>query len=171
MNIDSQHLSYPQILQQLKPRVISFDEVFPVWSGKLWPARQSLIRPVSPIQIDLQYDPTILSYSPHFFGVYFQQKLVGVIGGYPTSDTLYRCRGLYVEPAFRGFNISQILFNEVVQAATKHGAQSIWTLPRKSAWPVYEKLGFYRITDWIEKGMEFGPNCVAKHELNRLRHV
>ncbi len=145
--------------------------MLPLWSHKLWPERRSAIRPVSPIQVDLSYDPTILGYSPHFFGIYYEEQIVATISGYSTSQALFRSRGLFVDPAFRGLGVSQILFNKISETANNLGAQAIWTLPRKSAWPAYKKFGFYRITDWLEKDMEFGPNCVAKYELFRARQV
>ncbi len=171
MSIDSQHRPSTQILQELELRVVSFEDVLPLWSNKLWPERRSVIRPVSPIQVDLSYDPTILSYSPHFFGLYYEQHMVGAISGYSTSRELFRSRGLYVDTAFRGLGVSQILFSKLSETAIDLGAHAIWTLPRKSAWPAYKKFGFYRITDWLEKDMEFGPNCVAKYELFPAQQV
>jgi GNAT superfamily N-acetyltransferase len=171
MDIDTQHLPSQVILQELELRVVSFVDVLPLWRTKLWPGRLSPIKPVSPIQIDLTFDPTILDFSPHFYGAYFREELVATISGYSTNLTLFRSRGLYVDPRFRGLNVSQILFNRLAQTARELGAESIWTLPRKSAWPVYAKFGFYRITDWFEKDMEFGPNCLAKYDIKPTRQV
>jgi len=169
MIIESQHLLNSHILQGLELRVVGFEEVFPVWSERLWPNRASPIRPVSPIQVNLQYDASILQYPPFFFGLYRHQKLIGTISGYQTNETLFRSRGLYLDPLVRGNNLSQILFTAVTERALMLGLSEIWTLPRKSSWHAYERFGFYRESDWFSEGMEYGPNCLAKYSLNQRK--
>lgn len=169
MIIEKQHLLNTHFLQGLELRAITFEDVFPLWQNNLWPNRATPIRPISPIQVNLQYDPSILNYSAHFFGLYLQQNLVGTISGYQTNERLFRSRGLYLDPAVRGHGLSQLLFRAVVEQASSLGLEEIWTLPRKSSWKVYKKFGFYQVSDWFQDGMEFGPNCLAKYSLDRLR--
>jgi hypothetical protein len=51
------------------------------------------------------------------------------------------------------------------EQASKENCKVIWTFPRQSSMPVYEKIGFKMLGSWIGKNTpgsgEFGPNCYA----------
>ena len=40
----------------------------------------------------------------------------------------------------------------------------MWTVPRKSAMPAYQSVGFVQQSDWFDDG-QFGPNCIASKYL------
>lgn len=149
-------------------RKAEFAEIKPIWTEKLWPGRKSTIRPVSPINHAFQYDPAILNSRPEFWVLTNhsnRNEIIGTVSGYTTSSSHYRSRGLYVSPEYRGRGLSKLLLRAPLQSAKNKKAAVLWTFPRLSAWPVYEKFGFIRRSEWTEEGMEFGPNCLACLEL------
>ena len=54
-----------------------------------------------------------------------------------------------------------MLLELTISTAKKENCLVIWTMPRKSALPAYESVGFRKIGGWIDEGVEFGPNCIA----------
>ncbi len=113
-----------------------------------------------------QYDMNIFEYSPIFWGVYINNKLVGVNSGHRTTDTQYRSRGIWVNQQYRKSGISQMLFNMTAHQAILEGCDMIWSIPRKSALPAYTKFGFETVGDYFDEGMEFGPNIYVKKRIN-----
>jgi GNAT superfamily N-acetyltransferase len=101
------------------------------------------------------------NYTPTFFGVFDQDKLVGVNSGHRTKDNEYRSRGLWVDPDYRGKKIGKILLQSTINKGVEEGCDLIWTLPRQSSMPAYSSVGFEKQSDWISEGMEYGPNCIA----------
>jgi GNAT superfamily N-acetyltransferase len=147
---------------KLSLRQSSFQEVYPIWGQYLWPGRQSTIKAVSPINLDLRYDKELESATPTFWALHNEMgEMAGVISGYLTGEVHYRSRGLYLFPAWRGRGASRLLFSAVFAQAQKEGCRTIWSLPRQDAWPAYAARGFERKSEWFTKNMEFGPNCVA----------
>lgn len=149
---------------------ITFEEILPFWKDKLWPNRCSAIEPVSAIQYDGKIDMSIMERKPTFFGYFIGDKLVGVNSGFKTKDevisftdaehALYRSRGIFVDPLYRGHGIAERLLQAVEDQAKKEGCFILWTMPRQSAFHVYEKFGFERTSEWSD-AHEFGPNCFA----------
>jgi GNAT superfamily N-acetyltransferase len=145
---------------------ISFAEVYPIWRDHLWPGRKSEIKPVSPVGPDLKYAGEIARSAPHFWGLVGPNGLlVGIISGYRTSPETFRSRGLYIEEHYRCRGLSRRLLSAVCAEAKTHGCKQVWSFPRHSAWPAYSAFGFWRASDWFERGMEFGPNCLAYYDL------
>jgi GNAT superfamily N-acetyltransferase len=162
MHMEINNYPLSSIRQQLILRRASFGEVYPIWRDYLWPNRVSAIKEVSPIKLDLTFDPSICEQEAYFFVFEFQGKIIGTISGYKTDEMNFRIRGLYVVPEFRNLGLSQALFTRISETAEQSGASFLWSLPRKSAWKSYKTFGFYQVSDWFEDGMEFGPNCIAK---------
>ena len=46
-----------------------------------------------------------------------------------------------------------------MKQAKKEKCDAVWSMPRKSALPAYEKFGFVKQGDFFDEGVEFGPNC------------
>ena len=133
---------------------LSFEQISDIWQNKLWPNRTSAIETHSAMTWPFegnpeQYDMNVFNYPATFWGVYIDNKLVGVNSGHKTTDTQYRSRGIWVDPEYRKQGIAQNLF-----LLTKHQAQiekceMLWSIPRKIALPAYTKFGFETVGDYI----------------------
>jgi GNAT superfamily N-acetyltransferase len=133
---------------------ITFEEILPIWKQQLWPDRESAIEPMSAMTWPFDGDPApidmaIFDYTPTFWGVYIDDKLVGVNSGHRTTDQAYRSRGIWVDPAHRGKRISQTLFAVLTNQATIEGCDKVWSIPRKSALQAYTNAGFQTVGDFI----------------------
>lgn len=146
-------------------RKVQFSVVLPLWE-LLWPHRKSKIEPISYINPNGEIDMSIGQYLATFWGILSKEnKLIGVVSAHQTEKRVFRLRGLYVIDSFRGQGLASKLINHVCEYTKKKGAMEIWTLPRKTSWPVYQKIGFKLYTDWINDKYEFGPNAFAKKNL------
>lgn len=124
-----------------------FDTVETVWRERLWPNRTSAIETHSVMTWPydgnlLEYDMNIFDYPASFFAVWDDEKLIGVNSGHKTTDTLYRSRGLWVDPDYRKQGIAQILFGATETAARSENCSAIWSIPRKTALSAYQRYGF-----------------------------
>ena len=153
--------------------ICTFDDVLPIWNKKLWPNRVSKIESRSALYWDVRQwirfcnvsitkkQKEILKYEPTFFCIRDNNKIIGVNSGFKTEYKVHRSRGLYVNNLYRNQGLAQILLGSVVEQDKREECSWIWSLPRKTALPVYNKSGFIKVGDWIEEGVEFGPNCLA----------
>lgn len=133
---------------------IPFDIILPIWQNKLWPGRESAIEPMSAMTWPFEGDPqpinmSIFEYEPVFWGVYIDDKLVGVNSGHRTSPTQYRSRGIWVDPEYRMHGISQQLFMMTEHQAVIEQCEMIWSIPRKTALNAYLKFGFRTVGDFF----------------------
>ena len=128
---------------------ISFDTILPIWQDKLWPNRQSAIEPVSAMTWPFEGSPEPID-KPVFWGVYKDNKLVGVNSGHRTGNTQYRSRGIWVDPDYRGQGIAQQLFTLTEHQALVEGCLLVWSIPRKTALSSYTKFGFETVGGYIE---------------------
>jgi len=141
---------------------VTFEDILPVWSNKLWPGRQSPIKPMSSMTLSKEYDMDIYeNYTPYFWAVYHEDKIVAVNSGHQTSATEFRSRGLYTDPDHRGQGLAKMLLNELLMCATAEGCHLVWTVPRKGSEHAYLKSGFVLYGDWFDEGMEYGPNIYS----------
>lgn len=139
---------------------IEFETIKKIWETKLWRDRISAIKPMSSMQWNGGIDMSIYDkYEPTFFGVYDGDKLVGVNSGFRTKDTLYRSRGIWVDPDYRGQGVAQKLFEALDAVALNEGCVEIWSIPRKDALVAYLRAGYVQVGSFFDEGMEFGPNC------------
>jgi GNAT superfamily N-acetyltransferase len=155
----------------------TFENIYDLWNEGLWPSRVSKIESRSSLSWDARLwegygniyitknKERIWKYKPTFWVARSEGKLIGVNSGFKTNDDIYRSRGLYVSPEHRGVGVSKMLLKLTINSAKQGGCRIIWTMPRKSALPAYESVGFRKIGGWIDEGVEFGPNCIAINEL------
>lgn len=156
----------------MNPVKITFDQILPVWQHKLWPGRESEIKPMSSMVYEGGYDMNIYNlYTPTFWGIYDIDSisLIAVNSGHRTSATVYRSRGLYVDPAYRGRQLASKLFKSIDEQALIEECEHVWSLPRKSAAFAYTSNGYNKTSPWINSGMEFGPNCYVLKVLDPTR--
>jgi GNAT superfamily N-acetyltransferase len=134
---------------------LSFEQIISVWQNHLWPDRESPIESHSAMTWPFegnpqQYDMNVFNYPATFWGVYIDNKLVGVNSGHKTTDTQYRSRGIWVDPEYRKQGVAQNLFNMTKHQAVLEKADMIWSLPRKTALPAYERFGFSTVGGFIK---------------------
>ena len=155
----------------------TFDEIYDLWNEGLWPNRVSKIESRSSLSWDARLwegygnisitkqKETIWKYEPTFWAARSEGNLIGVNSGFKTNDVIYRSRGLYVSPEYRGEGVSKMLLKLTINSAKQEECRIIWTMPRKDSLFAYENVGFRKIGGWIDKGVEFGPNCIAINEI------
>jgi len=149
---------------------ITFQEILPIWQNKLWPNRVSKIETHSamtwPYTHPFQpYSMDVFNYPATFFGIVDQDTLVAVNSGHLTTQQEYRSRGLWVDPDYRGMGLAQIILLATINEAKKEGASMIWSIPRLTALPAYERVGFKTVGDRVDEGVEFGPNIYCSYSL------
>jgi len=88
------------------------------------------------------YDLQNMEFTPTFWGAFDNAKLVGVNSGHMTLDRLYRSRGLFVFPEYRGFGIGQKLLMKTIAQAIHEKAIVCWSYPKKAAERSYNSQNF-----------------------------
>lgn len=140
-------------------KIINHETIQELWK-ELWPNSENYLRQVSSLtslfEIDLEQKKSI----PIFFGYYFDNQLVGCNSGFTATNNGFCSRGLYVKENFRNKGIAKQLLNYTLEYA-KINHKFVWTLPRVTSLPIYESVGFIRVSEFTHKNMEFGPNCLA----------
>ena len=141
-------------------RPANFDSVLPIWRDKLWPGRNSKIEATSHIAYAGGFDADLADAKAHFWRAETPSgEVVGVISGFATSLTMFRSRGIWVDPLWRKRGLGRSLLQAVHSHARDNGYARIWTMPRLSAWPFYQACG-YRISRETDE-FEFGPHYIA----------
>lgn len=141
-----------------------FGQVLEVWQKQLWPGRISPIEPISCIAENGEINAAILNEKPFFWRAINQEgQTIGVISGFKAGQN-FRSRGVWVDPKYRNQGIGRLLMNQNQIKAQDLNLKKIWTMPRKSTWSFYEKLGF-QIALEIDK-YEFGPHYIATLDLS-----
>ena len=155
----------------------TFENIYDLWNEGLWPNRIGKIEDRNALSWDAnlwkncgnisitKHRERIWKYKPTFWAVRENDEIIGVNSGFRTSDDIYRSRGLYLIPEKRGEGLSNMLLKLTIQTAKQQECKIIWTMPRKDALFAYESVGFRKIGGWIDKTVEFGPNCIAINEL------
>ena len=138
----------------MKTERLNFKTVESIWSTKLWPNRTSAIETHSAMTWPFEGNPesidmNIFNYPATFWGVYLDDKLVGVNSGHKTTDEQYRSRGIWVDPEYRKRGVAQMLFLLTAHQAKIEGCELLWSIPRKTALPAYTKFGFETVGDYI----------------------
>lgn len=153
--------------------ICTFEDVLPIWNNDLWPNRISKIESRSALFWDvnewtnfnnvsiIKKRKEIWEYEPTFFCIRDNNKIIGVNSGFRTEDRVYRSRGLYVNNLYRNQGLAKKLLNGAVEQGKREECSWIWSLPRKTAIEVYGGVGFIKVGNWIDEGVEFGPNCLA----------
>ncbi len=126
---------------------IYWSQIQPVWRYKLWPDRDSPIETHStmtwPFDNDQDsYDMMVFDYPSFFIGAFADNNLIGVNSCHRSKQNHFRSRGLWVDPDHRKNGIAQMLFAETERLAKDEGCSMIWSMPRKTALPAYQRFGF-----------------------------
>ena len=161
---------------------ISWKEIKKVWEQHLWPEKKGGVKPTNNWKLTLTpYSFTTIikegenpiKTNPYFFGIRVGGELVCVNSCFMTSsshpfsykeDSYWRSRGLWTSPNHRRKGLSFKILTHTAEFVSKHDATWLWTVPRESALPAYEKVGFVKKSDWFDDG-QYGPNCIASKYL------
>jgi GNAT superfamily N-acetyltransferase len=129
-------------------KLISWNEIFKIWSTELWPNRTSPIETNSAMNFLEGYNIFNMITTSAFFGYIVNDSIVGVNSGHRCADNSYRSRGLWVHPNYRKQGIGQLLLQTTVGQAVEEKTKMIWSYPRKTSWPTYSKVGFKLASEW-----------------------
>ena len=131
---------------------ITWDQILPIWKKHL---PNMSLETNSAMCLFLNYGTTLsksweepiydlqnIEFTPTFWGAFDNAKLVGVNSGHMTLDRLYRSRGLFVFPEYRGFGIGQKLLMKTIAQAIHEKAIVCWSYPKKTAERSYNSQNF-----------------------------
>lgn len=141
--------------------ILTWEQVKPIWDTHLWPGRDS--EPVTSMKYKGGYDMSFKTEEPQFVGFVDLGETIAVNSYVRTSGTMFRSRGLWVHPRFRGCGYAKDLLNHMINDVRNTDGSMIWTMPRRGALEVYEAVGFERTTEWEKQG--WGVNCYARYDL------
>jgi len=149
-------------------RKVDWDTIHFQWKFNLWPGRYNIKEMSSMVYNQTEtYDMNIYEkYKPTFWAVYDTEgtgAVVGVNSGFRTTDTLYRSRGIYVNPDYRKRGIALMLFDGLEAQAIEEGCTEMWSYPREGSHYAYLKFGFEQTSDWYED--QFGNNTYVLKQL------
>ena len=153
---------------------ISFEEIKEIWERELWPNKKNGVAKANEwtwywLQTELGKDKQMAKDAePTFAGIRSNKKIVAVNSCYYSNSKgvfdYWRSRGLWVHPDFRRQKYSTVILTWCLEHAKLKGGHWMWTVPRQSAMPAYQNVGFIQQSDWFDDG-QFGPNCIASKYL------
>jgi GNAT superfamily N-acetyltransferase len=151
--------------EQPQLKLLTFDGILPYWRI-LWPGRQSPIEPVSHMMLSGEHKKP-LSETAVFMALVLGDQVIGV-NSYHKAEHFYvtRMRGLWIAPEHRGKGYGEAIIRHAAWHALAEGHTLMWSFPRQSSIRAHEKVGFVRVSEWMDSG-EFGPNSYA---VLTLRH-
>jgi len=149
----------------MKIRILSWEEIYPIWHQRLWPGRQSAIEPTSAIKYLGGHDMDNMTFAPVLYGLEEDDEIIGVNSVVECSDHSYRSRGLWLAPDYRGRGLAKILLEYGIGIAKENKTDFIWSMPRHSAIGAYQSAGFEQTSEWFDKDVEFGPNCFVRKDI------
>ena len=103
----------------MEARESTFEEVYPIWNEELWPGRVSKIESMSSLYWkqprEIIKDSSIFDkYTPSFFVIKEDNKIVGVNSGFRTDERIYRSRGLWVREEYRTKGYGKTLLMQAI---------------------------------------------------------
>lgn len=142
---------------------VSFETVEPIWRDKLWKDRISPIEPCSAITPQGQIDMALMSQEAFFWACKAEDKIIGVMSGFQTSNQEFRLRGVWVDEDFRQKDIGTQLLERAITQAKELRCKKVWTMPRSTSWGFYQSNGFKMTGE--TSAFEFGPHYFAEKEI------
>jgi GNAT superfamily N-acetyltransferase len=143
----------------LQLSIITFDQIYPIWQKSLWPERQSAIESHSAMNLGGGYNMYNMSTEVTFFAFLDNAKIVAVNSGHPVTENMYRSRGLFVSPEYRGRGLGKELLLATIAQGKKHESKIIWSYPKKSSWNTYRSVGFNLYSDWEQSELDINAYC------------
>ena len=149
---------------------LTFEEIKFIWEKELWPNKKNGVQKanewtwVSGHVVLGKNKNMIAKVEPIFYGIREDNKIVAVNSVYRSNENNWRSRGLWVYPEYRRCGHATTLLGWAQLHTKTFGGDYLWTVPRKSALPAYEKVGFNKCSEWFDDG-QYGPNCIANYML------
>lgn len=143
---------------EISKRILTFEEILPFWK-QLWYPKVDIQKKSGRLLL-FGFDQSIItddSIKVTYFGAEVDGKIVGVNSGYAFKSLEYRSRGLYVLPEYRRKGVAQELLKATQDKGYEERAITLWSLPRRTALPVYKKFGFKILSTFFDG--EYGKNC------------
>jgi len=128
---------------------------------KTYPIRHQILRPHQSID-DCKYNGDRDNYTKHF-GIYLNNKLVGIVSIYKSSlnhfqgKNGWQIRAMATDVSIRKKGYAKKLLKKAEDYTIKNGANYIWCNARISA------LGFYEKNDYKIYGKEFYVEDIGQH--------
>lgn len=142
--------------------VLIWEDVKPIWDTYLWPGRDS--QPVTSMKYLGGYNIEYKKQEPLFIGFVEQPDQVIAVNSYVHNENhLWRSRGLWVHPRYRGCGLAKGLLQYMIDDVQHQGGKAIWTMPRRGALEAYESVGFEKTSVWEKH--DWGVNCYARIRL------
>lgn len=155
---------------------ITFEEILPYWRDQLWVGRTSPIEthsvmlPPRSEDSPMDFDMSVFDLPVWFHAVKHEGKIIGVNSCHWTdTDWTVRSRGLWVQEEYRRTGIARLLLEKTISISKESNRRHlfVWSIPRISALPAYQAVGFRQFGSPFNEGMEFGPNVVVMLQLRR----
>jgi GNAT superfamily N-acetyltransferase len=142
---------------------IDFQTILPIWKNKLWPERNSVIEPISAINISGEIDGSIIEINPtpHFFSFQINGEICAVTSVHQTNSNEYRLRGTWVDETYRGCGHGKKLIKYVLDLYLQSGG-TVWTMSREDSVRFYEKMNFQLKRKIL--GYEYGPHFIMVYK-------
>ena len=148
---------------------ITFEEILPIWRDHLWAGstikietHSAIVFRSNPFEYDIRYFDEPASY----FAAVEDGRILGVNSGHATFG-VYRTRGMYVFPEFRGRGVGSQLLLATFKQGVQEGKSSCWGMPRKSAWEFYAQHGFEQVSECFHTETS-DQNCYARAGFREL---
>jgi GNAT superfamily N-acetyltransferase len=152
--------------ETIKITETDWTEIRPVWIKFLWSLKpKDTVASISSMKFLGGYNSEIKKNRPYFWIMKHQHQVVGTISGFITGSSEFRSRGIWIADDYRGQGISSRLFQTVQDRATELGCCSIWSYPRLSALPAYQKFGFNVVGDIIYSLDPYSPHTYVEKKL------
>lgn len=150
----------------IKIRETDWTETRPLWLEFLWPLKsKDNITPISSMKFLGGYDLDIKKNRPFFWVIEHGSQIIGTISGFKTADDQFRSRGIWIADSYRGQGLSLKLFTVVESRARDSACTQIWSYPRISALPAYQKFGFSTVGETIHSSDPYSPHTFVEKKL------
>ncbi len=159
---------------KIKPEIYKleaceFSQILDVWKIHLWPDRKSEIEPISLIDENGMINADIRDAAVFFWRIVNVEnnQTIGCVSSCQTSPTSMRSRGLWIQPDYRNMGLAKTLMSAIFEKALSLKCLKVWTMPRFSSWPFYQKIGF--ISRQRVDNFEYGPHYLADYNLRSFQ--
>ena len=121
----------------------NFEECSKIWTTDLWPNSNLGNKPLSSTKIEGNFDKKRAKETIKYYTYKIQDKIVGTMSGYVSTENYYRQRGLWVHSDYRNMGLMKVLVDQIsVPRALEYECKYVWSIIRLSLLPIYKTAGF-----------------------------
>ena len=152
--------------EAIKIKETDWCEIRPIWTEFLWPLKsKDKVTPISSMVFLGGTDLNIKKNRPFFWVAEHNDQVIGTISGFKTAEDQFRSRGIWIADSHRGQGMSSKLFAVLESRATACGCKTVWSYPRVSALPAYQKFGFDTVGEIIHSEDPYAPHIYVEKKL------